>query len=385
METLTNAVAVRTSAMVEEESFIKKSVNKQMQDCLHFESFWTEESLEHLNQTTPLGKKVVVASVGSAIGIRHPSEPTSARMAIFLAIKGFGNARPTPLALKGYQNEIKTEIAKLRAASPYPFSYQVEYGGPEDLLPEKFTHAFGADAPMEAPEGLTALMDSIQFHGPRFSRRSATSLSSQTNDALVTYQRRETPELGGHVRAFEQPTPTIDLSGHGMQGMKGMDGVPDQSLLLRLGIMAFQSMQQGVPNKAMPSGNIAGGRNGALDMPWGEVSDDRATYPFTRRANPEVQEDPIELQRRKMMENMAAKKDGQTSSNVPRGKKLKTAMRCLAKAHDNDAPEKEESGEEEEIGEEEENEEDAESVDETDRGDAVRGKVSKKPGAAPGS
>ena len=185
------------------------------------------------------------------------------------------------------------------------------------------------------------------------------------------------------MRAFEQPTPTIDLSGHGMQGMKGMDGVPDQSLLLRLGIMAFQSMQQGVPNKAMPSGNIAGGRNGALDMHWGEVSDDRATYPFTRRANPEVQEDPIELQRRKMLENMATKKDGQTSSNVPRGKKLKTTMRCLAKAHDNDAPEKEESGEEEENGEEEESEEDAESVDETDRGDAVRCKVSKKLGNAP--
>ena len=83
-------------------------------------------------------------------------------MAVFLAVKGYKNTRPTPGCLNEYQRKLQIERTALRTSNPWPFPYKLAIDKPDDFDPEIFQHVYGNEPPMDPPKGLNDLIDAIQ-------------------------------------------------------------------------------------------------------------------------------------------------------------------------------------------------------------------------------
>ena len=153
--TLTETIIDRITQCAEESEILTKGGTKKFQSCDNFEYLWTETNLQRLADAHASEKLNIVAAVGNSVGVIHPSNATAARMAVFLAVKGCKNTRPTPGCLNEYQRKLQIELTALRTSNPWPFTYKLVIGKPEDFDSETFQHVYGNEAPMDPPKGLS--------------------------------------------------------------------------------------------------------------------------------------------------------------------------------------------------------------------------------------
>ena len=116
--TLTETIIDRITQCAEESEVLTKGGTKKFQSCDNFEYLWTETNLQRLADAHASEKLNIVATVGNSVGVIHPSNATAARMAVFLAVKGCKNTRPTPGCLNEYQRKLQIELTALRASNP---------------------------------------------------------------------------------------------------------------------------------------------------------------------------------------------------------------------------------------------------------------------------
>lgn len=400
LEQLTLAIASRVVKSADDAEILTRGGSKKFQECEYFEHLWTESQLQALTDAPPMQKLKVVAAVANGVGIVHPSNATTARIAIFLAVKGYKNMRPTPTCLNEYQRKLQKELTILRTTKPFPFKYEVAIGKPSDFEPEVFTSVFGEEVPMDPPQGLSELMNSIQYHGPKFSRKTATALVTCTSDAQLTLS-------APHPSAQSSAPPTLTLDSPSQQQQQ-------QQMMMNLGMMAMNCMLGGGGQGAM--GGMFGGGGGGCMMPGfgacggmfggggggvGGMNDGGAGDEALGEFKPHRREpaalgngdgarddhDPIEAAKRRMAANDAAAQAGAGSKVPPTGKKAKTAIRELTKkqavadANDENVDEGEEENEKDEASEEE-SDDDEEEEDEEEKETVDSPKHRKKPAAA---
>jgi hypothetical protein len=247
--TLTETIIDRITQCAEESEVLTKGGTKKFQSCDNFEYLWTETNLQRLADAHASEKLNIVATVGNSVGVIHPSNATTARMAVFLAVKGCKNTRPTPGCLNEYQRKLHIELTALRTSSPWPFTYKLVSGKPGDFDSETFQHVYGNEAPMDPPKGLSDLMDAIQWHGPKFSRKHASSLTLGASESRLQ---------------MSQPAPTVSIQNQAPQFPQFPQAPQEQQqFAMNLGMLFMQTMFSG-SGGGMP---MFGGGCGGGGMP----------------------------------------------------------------------------------------------------------------------
>ena len=227
--TLTETIIDRITQCAEESEVLTKGGTKKFQSCDNFEYLWTETNLQRLADAHASEKLNIVATVGNSVGVIHPPNATTARMVVFLAVKGCKNTRPTPGCLNEYQRKLQIELTALRTSNPWPFTYKLAIGKPENLDSETFQHVYGNEAPMDPPKGLSDLMDAIQWHGPKFSRKHASSLTLGASESRLQ---------------MSQPAPTVSIQNQAPQFPQFPQAPQEQQqFAMSLGMMFTQCMQ----------------------------------------------------------------------------------------------------------------------------------------------
>ena len=397
--TLTEAIIDRITHCAEESGILTKSGTKKFQSCDHFEYLWTETNLKRLADAHPTDKLDIVAAVGNSVGVIHPSNAATARMAVFLAVRGYNNTRPTPGCLNGYQRNLQIQLTAMRTSSPWPFTYKLAIGKPEDFDPEIFQHVYGNEAPMDPPKGLSDLMDAIQWHGPKFSRKHASSLTLGASESRLTSQ--------------PAPPNTVSIQNQAPQFPQFPQAPQEQQFAMNLGMMFMQGMQTmfsggggGMPmfgggcgGGGMPSGGGGCGGGGMPNFSFGGGGGGMgpmfggggcgfggmhggggggggasALGDFKKKRRVEALQDgaddvdPLELARARMRANKEAAKAGKTSDVPKTGKAAKKEIKALAKkaAKKDEKEEEEQDDDEDEDEDEEEENEAAEDEEEED-------------------
>jgi hypothetical protein len=324
-------------------------------------------------------------------------------MAVFLAVRGYNNTRPTPGCLNEYQRKLQIQLTALRASNPWPFTYKLVIGKPEDFDSETFEYVYGNEAPMDPPMGLSDLLDASQWHGPKFSRRHASSLTLGASESRLQ---------------MSQPAPTVSIQNQAPQFLQFPQAPQEQhQFAMNLGMMFTQCMQTmfsggggGMPmfgggcgGGGMPSlggggcggggmpnfGVVGGGDGGGMGPMFGGggcgFGGDGASAlgDFKKKRRVEALRDvgtedvdPLELARQRMKANKEAAKAGKGSDVPNTGKAAKKAIKALAKQaakkDENEEDDDEEEDEDEE--EEEEEDEDEEEEDEEESEEPVKKK-----------